>query len=274
MANYQDIVYEVDDPVAIIRLNRPTKLNAFTGNTLVELRRAVETAHDDPAVVGIVITGEGRGFCAGLDTEALEDTHSAGTGAKRPVAGPTTNDDVPGPFTYLMELDKPVVAAVNGVAAGGGFALACLCDVRFASTEARFTSVFSKRGLFPEFGISWILPRLVSMGWVMDLLWTSRMVDAQEALQLGLVQHVVQPDELVEKASDYIRELAASVSPAALRESKHLLYRHAGFGYEHAMRDADVTMGRSIGSPDALEGVRSFVARRPAKFERLGRKRE
>jgi enoyl-CoA hydratase/carnithine racemase len=274
MANYQDIVYEVDDPVAIIRLNRPTKLNAFTNNTLVELRDAVETARDDPAVVGIVITGEGRGFCAGLDTEALEDTHSAGADTKSARARPKTSDEIPGPFTYLMELDKPVVAAVNGVAAGGGFALACLCDLRFASTEARFTSVFSKRGLFPEFGISWILPQIVSMGWAMDLLWTSRMVDAQEALKLGLVQHVVEPDELLEKASDYIRELGAVASPAGLRESKRLLYRHAGTDYGYAMRDADATMGKSIGSPDALEGVRSFVERRPPKFERLGRKQE
>lgn len=272
MAKYQDIVFEVDDPVAIIRLNRPTKLNAFTNNTLVELRDAVETARDDPAVVGIVITGEGRGFCAGLDTEALEDTHSAGASEKGAKARPTTSDEVPGPFTYLMELEKPVVAAVNGVAAGGGFALACLCDLRFASTDARFTSIFSKRGLYPEFGISWILPQLVSMGWAMDLLWTSRMVDAPEALQLGLVQRVVPPDELVENACDYIRELAATVSPAGLRESKRLLYRHSGTDYEYAMRDADATMGGSIGSPDALEGVRSFVERRPPKFERLGKK--
>jgi enoyl-CoA hydratase/carnithine racemase len=278
MVSNQDVIYQVDDPVAIIKLNRPTKLNAFTHNTLAELRRAVEDARSDARVVGIVITGEGRGFCAGLDTEALAVTHEEGA-IEHGAAGRKTPDEsasveVPGPFTYLMELNKPVVAAVNGVAAGGGFVLACLCDVRFASTDARFTSVFSKRGLSPEFGVSWVMPQLIGMGWSMDMLWTSRMVGAEEAKQLGLVQYLTEPEDLVESACNYIRELAATVSPAALRDGKRLLYRHAGVDYGHAMRDAEEETRGVIGRADAVEGVQSFVERRPPKFERLGGKED
>lgn len=274
MVSNQDVIYQVDDPVAIIRLNRPDKLNAFTHHTLAELRRSVEDAANDSSVVGIVITGEGRGFCAGLDVADLEATHQAPAQAAGAASQSAPSDQVPGPFTYLMQLDKPVVAAVNGVAAGGGFVLACLCDIRFASTEARFTTVFSKRGLAPEFGVSWILPQLVGMGWAMDLMWTSRMVDAREALQLGLVQRIVEPDRLLDEACEYIRQLAASVSPAAIRDAKRLLYRHAGIGYEHAMRDADDTTRAVIGRADALEGARSFVERRAPEFERLGGKED
>lgn len=270
----QDIIYQVDDPVAIIRLNRPEKLNAFTHNTLAELRQAVEEAGRDPNVVGIVITGEGRGFCAGLDVEALESTHGAGPAAPAPAAQTTTSQEAPGLFTYLMELEKPVVAAVNGVAAGGGFVLACLCDLRFASTEARFTTVFSKRGLVPEFGSTWIVPRLVSMGWAMDLLWTSRMVDAEEALRLGLVQYVTKHEDLVESASNYIKELAASVSPASIRDTKRLLYRHASTSYRQAVQEADEATRAAIGRTDAIEGVRSFVEGRPPAFERLDGKQK
>ena len=277
MVSNQDVIYQVDDPVAIIRLNRPDKLNAFTGNTLAELRGAVEEAERDPKVVGIIITGEGRGFCSGLDAEALQATHEApaepaGAGVAPATRQPAPNAEVPGPFTYLLQVEKPVVAAVNGVAAGGGFVLACLCDIRFASTDARFTTVFSKGGLAPEFGVTWILPQLVSMGWAMDLMWTSRMVGAEEALRLGLVQRLAEPEDLVEEASEYIRQLAASVSPAAIRDAKRLLYRHSGVGYKDAMWDAEDTLREVIGRDDAVEGARSFVERRAPQFERLGGK--
>ncbi len=270
----QEVIYEVDDPVAIIRLNRPETLNAFTHDSLIELRRAVNEARDDPRVVGIVITGEGRGFCSGLDTEALEQTHSGSDETAGPARQSPPSDGVPGPFTYLMAVDKPVVAAVNGVAAGGGFVLACLCDVRFASSDARFTPIFSKRGLVPEFGVSWILPQLVGIGWTLDMLWTSRMVGAEEALRLGLVQHLTEPEDLLEKACDYVRELATTVSPAAMRDAKRLVYRHAGAGYEQSMREADAMTSDATARPDAYEGVRSFVERRPPEFERLGGKQD
>src|SRR5215475_6673726 len=154
MSTYKDIEVEIADPVALIRLARPDKLNAFTYPMLAEIRAAVDAAAADPRVVGIVITGRGRGFCAGLDAETLAATTIRGSGAReRPPA-----DEVPGLFTYLLRVPKPVIAAVNGVAAGGGFVLAAMCDVRFASTAASFTSIFTKRGLVAEHGISWTVP--------------------------------------------------------------------------------------------------------------------
>lgn len=168
MSAQTDVIYEVDDPVAIIRLNRPEKLNAFTHETLAQLRHAVDKAQHDRRVVGIVITGEGRGFCAGLDAEVLEAT--ARGASSRPAEA--SSEEIPGLFTYLWAVEKPVIAAVNGVAAGGGFVLASICDVRFASPEASFISIFSKRGLISEHGTSWIVPRLVGIGAALDLLWS------------------------------------------------------------------------------------------------------
>src|SRR5262249_39555496 len=136
---YEDITFTIEDPVAIVTLNRPQKLNAFTTRTLRELRDAVEHAAADPAVVRIVITGARRVFCSGLDAEQLGATTTRGSSSQ-----PETTDEVPGLFTWLLEIDKPVIAALNGVAAGGGFVLAVLCDVRIASTEASLTAMFSK----------------------------------------------------------------------------------------------------------------------------------
>jgi enoyl-CoA hydratase/carnithine racemase len=265
-----EILYDVADPVATIRLNRPDKLNALTYPMLRALREAVDAAAEDPRVVGLVITGEGRGFCAGLDASVLAETSAAGSGARRPDAP----GELPGLVSYLLRVPKPVVAAVNGPAAGGGFVLACLCDVRFASTQASFTTVFSKRGLVAEHGTSWILPRLLGAGRALELLWSSRKVSAEEALRLGLVEFVTEPGELVARAQGFVRELAANVSPGSLRETKRLVYNHLGLGYEAALRDADVAQWRAIDHPDALEGARSYLEKRPPRFARIGGAKE
>ncbi len=262
-----EILYEVSDPFATIRLNRPDKLNALTHPMLRALRAAVDDAAADPRVVGVVITGAGRGFCAGLDAGVLAETSAQGSGARpRDAAG-----ELPGLVSYLLRVPKPVIAAVNGPAAGGGFVLACLCDVRFASTHASFTTVFSKRGLVAEHGTSWILPRLLGAGRALELLWTSRRVNAEEALRIGLVEFVTQPGELLARAQEFVRELAANVSPGSLRETKRLVYDHLGLGYEAALRDADVAQWRAIDHPDALEGARSYLEKRPPHFARVGK---
>jgi enoyl-CoA hydratase/carnithine racemase len=262
---YQDITYVVEDPVATITLDRPDKLNAFTSRTLAELRDAVQRAADDPAVVGIVITGAGRGFSAGLDADQLSATAAQGSSARA-----DTGDAVPGLFTWLLEVPKPVIAAVNGVAAGGGFVLAVLCDVRFASTDAWFTTVFSKRGLIAEHGTTWIVPRLLGHGRALDLLWSSRRVDADEALRIGLVEHLTEPGELLDAAHRYIRDLAEQVSPASLADTKRLVYRHLGVGYPDALREAESVQWQAMDRVDATEGVRSLLERRPPAFPRLG----
>jgi enoyl-CoA hydratase/carnithine racemase len=211
-----------------------------------------------------VVTGAGRGFCSGLDASALAQTTSAGSSA-RPKA-----DGVPGLFTWLLEAPKPVIAAVNGVAAGGGFVLAVMADVRIASTDGSFITIFSKRGLIAEHGTSWILPRLVGTGAALDLLWSSRKVDAAEAHRLGLVQQVTPPDELVDTACAYVRDLATNVSPASLADTKRLVYRHLGVGYPEALREADEVQYGSLDRIDAKEGVAALLEKRLPSFPRLG----
>jgi enoyl-CoA hydratase/carnithine racemase len=179
MTAYSDIDLEIDDPGAVIRLTRPDKLNAFTYHTLGEIRRAVDACVADQRVVGIVITGAGRGFCAGLDAATLAEV--TGRGAP-PAATNPDSGELPGIFSYLLEVPKPVIAAVNGVAAGGGLILALMCDLRLASRDASFVTVFLKRGLVAEHGSSWLLPRLVGVSRALDLLWTSDRIDAVEQM--------------------------------------------------------------------------------------------
>jgi enoyl-CoA hydratase/carnithine racemase len=258
-----EIIYEVADPVATITLNRPERLNAMTNRMFAEFRRAVEAAAEDPAVVGIVVTGVGRAFSAGLDTDALSAIAEAGTadsGASSTGRG--------GLFSYLTEVPKPVIAAVNGVTAGGGYVLATMCDVRFASPAARFTTVFSKRGLVGEHGVTWTTPRLVGIGRALDLLWTSRMVDAEEAYRIGLVEYLV--DDPLAEARHYVEELAASVSPTAMADTKRMVWDHAGLDIDTSLEDVVDVVGAQFGRPDVAEGVNSFLEKRPPAFPRLG----
>jgi enoyl-CoA hydratase/carnithine racemase len=260
-----ELRYEIDDPVATITLDRPRTLNALTHQMLAAFRDAVEAAADDPAVVAIVVTGEGRGFCSGLDAEVLARTTEIGSSSR-----PST-DEVPGLFTWLLSIPKPVIAAVNGVAAGGGFVLAAMSDVRIASRAAQFTSVFSKRGLIAEHGTTWIVPRLVGAGAALDLLWSSRKIDADEAYRIGLVQELVDPDELLPAARRYVVDLAENVSPASLADTKRLVYRHLGVGYEDALRETDEVQYAALDRPDAREGAAALLEKRPPSFPRLGR---
>ena len=260
------IRYEVNDPVAVITLDRPEVLNAFHYPMLDEIRRAVEAATADKQVVGIVITGAGRGFCAGLDASVLAKTTEGGSAGRPPVS----DDELPGLFSYFTQQPKPIIAAVNGVTAGGGFVLATKCDLRFASTNAAFTSVFTKRGLIAEHGTTWILPRLIGTGAALDLLWSSRKIDADEALRLGLVQQVVAPDELLDTARAYVVDLAANVAPKALADTKRLVYSHGGLGLRPALLEADEATWEAVGRPDAREGAVSLLERRAPDFERIG----
>ncbi len=258
-----EILYEVADPVATITLNRPERLNAMTYSLFRELRQAVDTASADPAVVGIVITGTGRAFSAGLDTDALAALAEAGASESRP---PTEGRK--GLFSYLTEVPKPVVAAVNGVTAGGGYVLATMCDLRFGGPGARFTTVFSKRGLVSEHGVTWTTPRLVGLGRAMDLLWTSRMVEAEEAYRIGLLEFLV--DDPVAEAQEYIRGLAETVSPTAMADTKRMVWEHAGLDLDTSLGDVAEVMEVQFQRPDVAEGINSFLEKRPPEFPRLG----
>ncbi len=258
-----EIIYEVDDPVATITLNRPERLNAMNAALFFGLREAVDAAAADESVVGIVITGMGRGFSSGLDTDALAVLAESGTSESRP---PTSGRK--GLFSYLTEVPKPVIAAVNGVAAGGGYVLATMCDIRFGGPGARLTTVFSKRGLVSEHGVTWTTPRLVGLGRALDLLWTSRMVEAEEAHRIGLLEFLV--EDSVAEAQDYIRNLAATVSPITMADTKRMVWEHAGLDVDTSLDDTWNVVQSQFGRPDIAEGVNSFLEKRPPKFPRLG----
>jgi enoyl-CoA hydratase/carnithine racemase len=266
VSEYVDIQVVVDDPCCVITLNRPETLNAFTYQTLRELRHAIDAAVIDERVVGIVITGAGRGFSSGLDAQVL----AAATASGESTSAESTADELPGLFSYLLEVPKPVIAAINGVAAGGGLVLALMSDLRIASTAASFVTVFLKRGLIAEHGSSWLLPRLVGTGRALDLLWLSERIDATTAAQIGLVERLVAPEDLLDTARDYIQRLSEASSPKAIAATKRLVYDHLGVGYATALIEADAVQKQFVAAPDAAEGARALIEKRPARFSRLG----
>lgn len=258
-----ELTIDQQGEVLTLTLNRPERLNAMTNELLGNFKKAIEQAATDESVVGIVVTGAGSAFSAGLDTEALAAVAADGPGESREVAG-----DRKGLFSYLTQVPKPIIAAVNGVAAGGGYVLATMCDLRFGGPDARLTSVFSKRGLVSEHGVTWTTPRLVGIGNAMDLLWTSRMVRAEEAHRLGLLEFLV--DDPVTAAQDYIRNLASTVSPTSLADTKRMVWDHAGRDVDASLDDTAAVVAAQFDRPDIAEGVASFLEKRPPNFPRLG----
>ncbi len=276
---YEQILYEVKEPVATITLNRPDRLNALTDRMLAELRHALAEAERDSKVVGIVLTGSGRGFTAGMDMQSLgeiADGAAAGGGAGLAELQTDLGNRDMGPefnvtWGYLMTIKKPLIAAVNGPCAGLGFSIAMLCDLRFASEKAVFTTSFAQRGLVAEHGVSWILPRLIGPAHALDLLLTARRVDAEEAFRLGIANRVMAPEKLLEETRAYIEELAAKSSPTSLMVMKQQVYRHLMQPLGEAMRETNVLMDESLKRADFKEGVASFVERRPPRFPRVGK---
>jgi enoyl-CoA hydratase/carnithine racemase len=273
---YKDITYSVDDPVAVITMNRPDKLNAFTGRMLAEIRHAVSAAEHDERVVGIVLTGAGRGFCAGMDIGSLEDMSSGAGGEAEDLSGleadvgdPAMGENFSVTFSYLLAVRKPLVAAVNGACAGLGFVFAMLTDLRFVERQAKFATAFSQRGLIAEHGVSWVLPRLIGSGRALDILWSSRKFDGTEAERLGIAERLVDTGESVSAASDYIKELAASASPTSLQIMKAQVYRHLNMPLGEAMNETNEWMATSLRQEDFKEGVRSFIEQRPPQFKRI-----
>jgi|GEM_PF-1395128 len=192
---YEQILYDVTDPMATIKLNRPEALNAWTNRMGAEVKHAVAAAEADKRVVAIVITGAGRGFCAGADLKGLQDISAGGELDAVPAeladaspGDPEADEDFRGTYTYLLSVRKPVIAAINGPIAGMAVPIALACDIRFASDTALFTTAFSRRGLVAEWGLAWLLPRLVGPAHALDLLFSARRVDAEEAYRLGLGQ--------------------------------------------------------------------------------------
>jgi len=273
---YREIEYEVKDPVATITLNRPERLNAWTDRMGDEVRHALARAESDPGVVGIVLTGAGRGFCAGADLGNLGAiSRGEHRYARDPALAAEPGDaDAPaalrGSYSYLLSIGKPILAAVNGPCAGMALPIACYCDLRFASEGASFTAAFSRRGLVAEWGVSWILERLVGHAHALDLLLSSRRVDADEALRIGLVNRVLPAAELLPAARAWIEDVAEHCSPTSLAIMKRQLYEDLMEGLATAEPKSVRLMLESFGRPDFAEGVQSFLQKRKPRFARRG----
>ena len=265
--DYTQIRYEVADGIATLTLNRPDQLNAFTGTMMNEIIDAFDRSDADDNVRVIVITGAGRGFCAGADLSSGGATFAkGGSDVKTKVEGVTRDG---GGLTSLRiyESHKPVIGAINGAAVGVGVTMTLPMDIRLASTTAKFGFVFARRGIVPEACSSWFLPRVVGINKAAEWVYTGRIFTAQEALEAGLVRSVHEPDELLNAAYAIAREIADNTAPVSVALSRHMLWR--GLSLDHPM-EAHKMDSRGIAvrgpSADAIEGVTSFLEKRPARF--------
>ncbi len=263
--------YEVSDRIATITLSRPERLNAWTGRMQTEYRWCLAQAAADDGVRVIVVTGAGRGFCAGADATALQGhvdrgSYDPGTGADLAMPGYGTDPHFDADFAYHFGILKPILAAINGPAAGVGFALACYCDLRFAAAGAKLTTSHGRLGLPAEFGLSWLLPRLIGVTRAADLLLSSRVVLAEEAVALGLVNRVVDGDELLSVVAGYAHELATSIAPSSLAATKRQLYLDLHRPVVESIADADTLLRTMMTSDDFAEGVAALREKRPPAF--------
>jgi enoyl-CoA hydratase/carnithine racemase len=263
MTNEDDVVlYDVADKVATLTLNRPDRLNAWNDEMEARFFELLDFADDDPAVNVIVITGAGRGFCAGMDAAVLTDRVEEGRDAVwrfRPV-------------THALSMRKLTIAAVNGGCAGLGFVQALCCDVRFAATTAKFATAFTRRGLPPEYASTWLLSRIVGAGHATDLMLSGRAVTGIEAAGMGLVNRAVELDELLPFTYEYARDVAANCSPRAIAYAKADLRADWDRTFEQALTHSASVYQRPNHAEDFAEGVTSFVERRPPRFEPVPRR--
>jgi enoyl-CoA hydratase/carnithine racemase len=276
--DYEDIRYEVRDRIGWITLDRPAKLNAWTTAMERSVKRALAAAAHADAVRAIVITGAGRGFCAGADMSLLEglsnaspDTRAQARGGGGKTVGPTDlGPDVSahygGRFGYLMSVRKPIIAAINGPCAGIGLVFTCFCDLRFAADQAVITTAFAQRGLIAEHGISWLLPRLLGPSRALDLLLSARKLSGAEAEQLGLVNKAFPAERFMDEVSAYARKLAETVSPRSLAVMKAQVWKSLFQDFEQALATADQEMLGSFESEDFREGVAHFLEKRSPRF--------
>jgi enoyl-CoA hydratase/carnithine racemase len=278
MTAYEDILYAVKDRIAVITLNRPDKLNAWTAPMQASIKRAIVDASKDDNVRVIVITGAGRGFCAGADMGNLQQIQP-GKWDERELAradndvklapsnlGPDVSGHYGGRFGYLMSVRKPIIAAINGPCAGIGLVFTLYCDLRFASAEAKFTTAFAQRGLIAEHGISWLLPRITGTAHALDLLFSARKFTGDEAQRIGLVNRAFAHEHFLANVMEYARTLADTVSPRAMAVMKAQVWKALYQDLNDAIAVGDAEMQKSFATEDFKEGVAHFVGKRPAKF--------
>src|SRR5499433_2638924 len=263
MPDYKCLIYEVKDSIAMLTLNRPERLNALGDTLRDDLYDAVLRASQDPEIRVLVVTGAGKGFCSGGDVKAMNDVKEGR--AERPLIDKVAplRDRV---LLAMRDAPQPVIAAVNGAAAGAGMNLALGCDIRLASTAAKFTQAFVNRGLHPDWGGTYFLPRIVGMAKACELIFTGEIIDAQEALRLGIVSQVVAPEELMPTAYELARRIAAG-PPVAIRLAKRALYHSEETDLRGALEFETFAQNVCSETEDAREGIRAFVEKRAPSFK-------
>ena len=259
------------DGVGTLWLNRPERLNAWTGRMHTEYRWCLKQLDEDAEVGAIVITGTGRGFCVGGDAEALSGhaergAYDPGTAPDLATPGYGVAEAFDAPFACHFGLSKPIIAAINGPAAGVGLALACFTDLRFAVPGAKLTTAHGKLNLPAEYGLSWILPRLAGLARANDLLLTSRVFTTDEAFQLGIINELVSPEDLQNHVHDYATSLIKTVSPNALRQTRWQIYRDLTATPAEAVRRSESLINDMMAEPDYAEGIAAFRGKRPPRW--------
>lgn len=261
---FEAIIYEKKDGIATITLNRPDRLNAIGGTMSQDLVQALEEANSDEEVRVLIITGAGKGFCSGADLTTLGSTAAAvgrGLVAKSPAAGGISSYTI-----QIQNFEKPTIAAVNGSAVGAGLSIALACDIRIASDRARFSQIFIRRGLVPDTGSTYLLPRVVGMARACEMVFTGDILDAEQAKDYGLVSRVVPHDELMPET----RELAARIAagpPIAMKLAKRALYRGATSDLASAHEFEGYMQGICFGTEDFKEGMAAFAEKREPEFK-------
>jgi enoyl-CoA hydratase/carnithine racemase len=270
----QETLYNVANRVATITLNRPDKLNAWTALMESEVRSHMEHAEQDDEVRVIVLIGAGRGFCAGADMSLLSAVAERGLGdrGREHVLHNEGNRreglsaDFQKRYSYFPAIGKPVIAAINGPVVGLGLVITLYCDLRLASDASRFSTTFARRGLIAEYGMAWMLPRIIGIANALDLLFSARTIDAAEALRMGLVNRVFPHEAFLEKAQESAQELASTVSPRSLRIIKRQIYEAMSQPLAEAFDISVREMMACFRTEDFKEGVAHFVEKRPAAF--------
>ena len=272
--SYEEIFYEVRDRIATITLNRPDKLNAWTAKMGDEVRSAMYAAEADDAVRVLILTGAGRGFCAGADMSLLTGIAANGiVDTSHALAHHSTADrrdgiapDFQRKYSYFPSIQKPVIAAINGPAVGLGFIVSLYCDLRFASDNARFGTAFARRGLIAEYGVAWMLPRLIGPAHAFDLLLSARLINAEDALRMGLLNAVFPADTMMDSVRAYAQELATLASPRSMAIIKRQVYNGFFQTLEEATESAEQAMIDSLQSEDFKEGVAHYMEKRLPAF--------
>ena len=280
--NFQEILVNTDKGVTTITLNRPDKLNAWTPTMGNEVKNAIEVAGQDKECRCIIVTGSGRGFCAGADMGGLKN-RADGSGAKpievdmeiKPYKadkglGPDIIDDFEGRFAYMYNCPKPIIAMVNGACAGIGLIFTLYADLRFVNQDAKLTTAFASRGLIAEHGIAWMLPRLIGEANALDLLLTARIFKGDEAASMGLANKSLPTEELANYVNDYAENMAHKASPRSLAIMKRQIRASYSQTFIKSLEEANEQMLASFEEFDFKEGVNSFMEKRPPKFRGIG----